>query len=81
MAVPTFEEVRGWTSEERAQMARVLDELLDRPIQDGRTTFTADRSTGSVPSFSPAGLSTTTPQSFIVAPDAHHRRRGRPSRL
>jgi hypothetical protein len=34
-------------------------------------TFTTDRSTGSVPSFSPAGLSTTTPQSFIVAPDTN----------
>ena len=32
-------------------------------------TFTADRSMGSVPGFSPAGLSTTTPQPFIVAPD------------
>jgi hypothetical protein len=31
-------------------------------------TFTADRSTGSVPSFSPAGLSTATPQAFTVAP-------------
>ncbi len=45
--------------------------LADREGGDPRTvpTFTADRSTGSVPSFSPAGLSTTTPQSFIVAPD------------
>ncbi len=33
-------------------------------------TFTTDRSTGSVPSFSPAGLSTATPQAFTVAPGA-----------
>jgi hypothetical protein len=32
-------------------------------------TFTTDRSTGSAPSFSPAGLSTATPQAFTVAPD------------
>ena len=31
-------------------------------------TFTIDRSTGLAPSFSPAGLSTATPQHFTVAP-------------
>ena len=35
-------------------------------------TFTTDRSTGSAPSFSPAGLSTATPQAFTVAPDTRH---------
>ena len=43
-------------------------------------TFTTDRLTGSVPSFSPAGLSTAIPQHVTVAPDAP-RRRGCPSRL
>ena len=32
-------------------------------------TFTTDRLTGSAPSFSPAGMATTTPQHFVVAPD------------
>ena len=46
--------------------------LADREEGDPNAvpTFTTDRSTGSVPSFSPAGLSTTMPQFFIVAPDA-----------
>ena len=45
-------------------------DLADRQVGDEQAvpTFTTDRSTGSVPSFSPAGMSTTTPQSFTVAP-------------
>ncbi len=37
MAVPTREEICGWTREERAAVARVLDELLERPVPDART--------------------------------------------
>ncbi len=57
--------------------------LVGRKEGDPRAvpTFTTDRSTGWVPGFSPAGLSTTTPQTFIVAPGDQLRRRGRPSRL
>ena len=46
-------------------------DLAGRQGGDPKTvpTFTTDRSTGSAPSFSPAGLSTATPQHFTVAPD------------
>jgi len=45
-------------------------DLADRQVGDEQTvpTFTTDQSTGSVSSFSPAGMSTATPQSFTVAP-------------
>ena len=47
--------------------------LAGRQVGDPKMvpTFTTDRSTGSVPSFSPAGLSTATPQAFTVAPDTN----------
>ena len=38
VAVPTREEVRGWTGAERAELARLLDELLDRPVPGPRET-------------------------------------------
>jgi hypothetical protein len=46
-------------------------DLVDRKVGDPGAvpTFTTDRLAGSVPSFSPAGLATATPQSFTVAPD------------
>ena len=31
MSTPSAEEVRAWTPEDRGQVARLLDELVDRP--------------------------------------------------
>ena len=33
MSVPSAEEIRAWTQEERGQVARLLDELVERPSE------------------------------------------------
>ena len=39
MTIPTRAEVSSWTSEERAEVARALDEVLERPAIAGRAGY------------------------------------------